>query len=99
MVQWDCGPPPAIPFAYDGTNTPDVTLDGIAKNGLELAEYLCRELGKTKWAIHMCRCTPNSSPLMLAWAKLQARGRWSTFNMTCCWPGAQGWKADRRQRA
>jgi hypothetical protein len=30
------------------TNTPDVTLERISKDGVELAEYLCRELGKKK---------------------------------------------------
>ena len=47
VVQWDqrgaghtCG-------RY-GTNTPDVTLDRISKDGVELAEYLCGQLGKKK---------------------------------------------------
>ena len=35
-------------FGRYGTRTPDVTLDRIAKDGVELAKYLCRELGKKK---------------------------------------------------
>ena len=35
-------------FGRYGTKTPDVTLDRISKDGVELAAYLCHELGKKK---------------------------------------------------
>jgi pimeloyl-ACP methyl ester carboxylesterase len=47
VVQWDQRGA-GHTFGRYGTNTPDVTLDRISKDGVELAEYLCRELGKKK---------------------------------------------------
>src|SRR6266576_663671 len=47
VVQWDQRGA-GHTFGRYGTNTPDVTLDRISKDGIELAEYLCRELGKKK---------------------------------------------------
>ena len=47
VVQWDQRGA-GHTFGRYGTNTPDVTLDHISKDGVELAEYLCRELGKKK---------------------------------------------------
>ena len=47
VVQWDQRGA-GHTFGRYGTNTPEVTLDRISKDGVELAEYLCRELGKKK---------------------------------------------------
>ena len=47
VVQWDQRGA-GHTFGRYGTNTPDVTLDRISKDGIELAEYLCRDLGKKK---------------------------------------------------
>ncbi len=47
IVQWDQRGA-GHTFGRYGTNTPDVTLDRISKDGVELAEYLCRNLGKKK---------------------------------------------------
>ena len=45
VVQWDQRGAGHTYGRY-GEKTPDVTLDRISKDGIELAEYLCRELGK-----------------------------------------------------
>jgi len=47
VVQWDQRGA-GHTFGRYGTDTPDVTLDRISKDGVELAEYLCQELGKKK---------------------------------------------------
>jgi proline iminopeptidase len=47
VVQWDQRGA-GHTFGRYGTKTPDVTLDRISKDGVELAEYLCRNLGKKK---------------------------------------------------
>jgi pimeloyl-ACP methyl ester carboxylesterase len=47
VVQWDQRGA-GHTFGRYGTNTSDVTLDRISKDGVELAGYLCRELGKKK---------------------------------------------------
>lgn len=47
VVQWDQRGA-GHTFGRYGTNTPDVTLDRISKDGVELAEYLCHQLGKKK---------------------------------------------------
>jgi len=47
VVQWDQRGA-GHTFGRYGTKTPDVTLDRISKDGVELAEYLSRELGKKK---------------------------------------------------
>jgi pimeloyl-ACP methyl ester carboxylesterase len=47
VVQWDQRGA-GHTFGRYGTNTPDVTLDRISRDGVELAEYLCRQLGKKK---------------------------------------------------
>ncbi len=47
VVQWDQRGA-GHTFGRYGTNTPDVTLDHISKDGVELAVYLCHELGKKK---------------------------------------------------
>jgi len=47
VVQWDQRGA-GHTFGRYGTNTPDVTLGRISNDGVELAEYLCRELGKKK---------------------------------------------------
>jgi pimeloyl-ACP methyl ester carboxylesterase len=47
VVQWDQRGA-GHTFGRYGTSTPDVTLDRIAKDGVELADYLCRDLGKKK---------------------------------------------------
>lgn len=47
VVQWDQRGA-GHTFGRYGTKTPDVTLDRISKDGVELAEYLCRELAKKK---------------------------------------------------
>ena len=47
VVQWDQRGA-GHTFGRYGTKTPDVTLDRISKDGIELAEYLCRDLGKKK---------------------------------------------------
>jgi pimeloyl-ACP methyl ester carboxylesterase len=47
VVQWDQRGA-GHTFGRYGTKTPDVTLDRISKDGVELAEYLCRDLGKKK---------------------------------------------------
>lgn len=47
VVQWDQRGA-GHTFGRYGIKTPDVTLDRISKDGVELAEYLCRELGKKK---------------------------------------------------
>jgi len=47
VVQWDQRGA-GHTFGRYGTNTPEATLDRISKDGVELAEYLCRELGKKK---------------------------------------------------
>jgi len=69
VVQWDQRGA-GHTFGRYGSNTPDVTLDRISKDGVELAEYLCHELGKKKiivlghsWgslvATHMVQMRPN----------------------------------------
>jgi pimeloyl-ACP methyl ester carboxylesterase len=45
VVQWDQRGAGHTYGRY-GAHTPDVTLDRIAKDGIEVAEYLCRTLGK-----------------------------------------------------
>jgi pimeloyl-ACP methyl ester carboxylesterase len=47
VVQWDQRGA-GHTFGRYGTSTPDVTLDRISKDGVELAEYLRHELGKKK---------------------------------------------------
>lgn len=47
VVQWDQRGA-GHTFGRYGTNTPDVTLDRISKDGVELAEYLCHQIGKKK---------------------------------------------------
>ena len=47
VVQWDQRGA-GHTFGRYGTKTPDVTLDRISKDGIELVEYLCRELGKKR---------------------------------------------------
>src|SRR5262252_8088296 len=47
VVQWDQRGA-GHTFGRYGIKTPDVTLDRISKDGVEFAEYLCRELGKKK---------------------------------------------------
>ena len=47
MVQWDQRGAGRTYGRY-GDKTPDVTLDRIARDGIELAEYLCRALDKKK---------------------------------------------------
>jgi proline iminopeptidase len=47
VVQWDQRGA-GHTFGRYGTKTPDVTLDRVAKDGVDLAEYLCRDLGKKK---------------------------------------------------
>jgi pimeloyl-ACP methyl ester carboxylesterase len=47
VVQWDQRGA-GHTFGRYGIKTPDVTLDRISKDGVELAEYLCRELGKRR---------------------------------------------------
>ena len=47
VVQWDQRGAGHTYGRY-GAQTPDVTLDRIAKDGVEVAQYLCRELGKQK---------------------------------------------------
>jgi pimeloyl-ACP methyl ester carboxylesterase len=47
VVQWDQRGAGQT-FGRYGTNTPDVTLDRISQDGVELAEYLCHHLGKNK---------------------------------------------------
>jgi pimeloyl-ACP methyl ester carboxylesterase len=47
VVQWDQRGA-GHTFGRYGTKTPDVTLDRISKDGVELAAYLCHELGKKK---------------------------------------------------
>jgi pimeloyl-ACP methyl ester carboxylesterase len=47
VVQWDQRGA-GHTFGRYGTNTPGVTLDRISEDGVELADYLCRELGKKK---------------------------------------------------
>src|SRR5919204_2228066 len=47
VVQWDQRGA-GHTFGRYGTKTPDVTLDRISKDGVDLAEYLCSELGKKK---------------------------------------------------
>lgn len=47
VVQWDQRGA-GHTFGRYGANTPDVTLDRISKDGVELAEYLCRQLGKKR---------------------------------------------------
>jgi len=47
VVQWDQRGA-GHTFGRYGTNTPDVTLDRISKDGVELAEYLCQQLAKKK---------------------------------------------------
>lgn len=69
VVQWDQRGS-GHTFGRYGTHTPDVTLGRISKDGVELAQYLCRELGKKKiivlghsWgtfvAIHMVQMRPD----------------------------------------
>ena len=68
LVQWDQRGTGHTYGRY-GEGTPDVTLDRIAKDGVELAAYLCRELHKKKivvlghsWgslvAVHMVQLRP-----------------------------------------
>ena len=47
VVQWDQRGA-GHTFGRYGTKTPDVTLARISMDGVELAEYLCRDLGKKK---------------------------------------------------
>jgi pimeloyl-ACP methyl ester carboxylesterase len=47
VVQWDQRGA-GHTFGRYGIKTPDVTLERISGDGVELAEYLCRELGKKK---------------------------------------------------
>jgi pimeloyl-ACP methyl ester carboxylesterase len=47
VVQWDQRGA-GHTFGRYWTNTPNVTLDRISMDGVELAEYLCRDLGKKK---------------------------------------------------
>jgi len=47
VVQWDQRGA-GHTFGRYGTNTPDVTLERISKDGVELAEYLGHQLGKKK---------------------------------------------------
>jgi pimeloyl-ACP methyl ester carboxylesterase len=47
IVQWDQRGA-GHTFGRYGTQTPGVTLDRIAKDGIEVATYLCRTLGKKK---------------------------------------------------
>jgi pimeloyl-ACP methyl ester carboxylesterase len=47
VVQWDQRGA-GHTFGRYGTKTPDVTLDRISRDGVELAEYLCRDLSKKK---------------------------------------------------
>jgi proline iminopeptidase len=47
VVQWDQRGA-GHTFGRYGIKTPDVSLDRISKDGVELAGYLCRELGKKK---------------------------------------------------
>jgi len=47
VVQWDQRGA-GHTFGRYGIKTPDVSLDRISKDGVKLAEYLCRELGKKK---------------------------------------------------
>ncbi|HEY6971722.1 MAG TPA: alpha/beta hydrolase [Candidatus Angelobacter sp.] len=68
VVQWDQRGTGHTYGRY-GEQTPDVTLDRIAHDGVELAAYICRELGKRKiivlghsWgslvAVHMVQLKP-----------------------------------------
>ena len=57
VVQWDQRGA-GHTFGRYGTNTPDVTLDRISKDGMELAEYLCHELGKKKIIVFGVAETP-----------------------------------------
>src|SRR5215472_1203600 len=68
VVQWDQRGTGHTYGRY-GEKTPDVTLDRMARDGVELAAYLCRELGKRKiivlghsWgslvAVHMVQLKP-----------------------------------------
>lgn len=86
VVQWDQRGT-GHTFGRYGTNTPDVTLDRISKDGVELAQYLCRELGKKKiivlghsWgslvAIHMVQMRPN---LFAAYVGTGQASSWSTL--------------------
>jgi pimeloyl-ACP methyl ester carboxylesterase len=47
VVQWDQRGA-GHTYGRNGAKTPDVTLDRISKDGVELARYLCRSLGKKK---------------------------------------------------
>lgn len=47
VVQWDQRGA-GHTFGRYGTSTPDVTLGRVSQDGVELAEYLCRDLGKKK---------------------------------------------------
>jgi len=47
VVQWDQRGA-GHTFGRYCAKTPDVTLDRISRDGVELAEYLCRDLGKKK---------------------------------------------------
>lgn len=47
VVQWDQRGA-GHTFGRYGTQTPEITLDRITKDGIEVAKYLCRRLGKTK---------------------------------------------------
>ncbi len=79
IVQWDQRGA-GHTFGRYGTNTPDVTLDRISKDGVELAEYLCHQLGKRRSSSSAtpgvpsslpawCRCAPISLPPTLAPAR------------------------------
>jgi pimeloyl-ACP methyl ester carboxylesterase len=68
VVQWDQRGT-GHTYGHYGEKTPDVTLDRISKDGVELAAYLCRELHKKKiillghsWgslvAVHMVQLRP-----------------------------------------
>ncbi len=69
IVQWDQRGA-GHTFGRYGLDTPDVTLDRISRDGVELAEYLCRQLGKKRiivlghsWgsivATHMAQIRPD----------------------------------------
>ncbi len=47
VVQWDQRGT-GHTYGRSGAKTPDVTLDRIAKDGVELATYICQQLGKGK---------------------------------------------------
>jgi pimeloyl-ACP methyl ester carboxylesterase len=103
VVQWDQRGA-GHNFDRHGTQTPDVTLDRIAKDGIEVATYLCRTLGKKKiiilghsWgsivAIKIVQMRPE------LFAAYVGRDRWrvgkpqSTRSSIGCWQGAPRWRS------